>query len=139
MDIKIKKTCIIDDDDVYIYAIKRLMSLQKLCEDILVFKNGKDAVDYFVQHKDQVDALPDLILIDVNMPILDGWGFINEYLAHGFDQVKNADLYMISSSIDPRDVKKAEALPIIKKYIFKPITLQELNSLFGKIKQSSTS
>jgi hypothetical protein len=55
---------------------------------------------------------------------------------HGFQNAKEADLYMISSSIDPRDVKKAEALPIIKKYIFKPITLDELNALFGKTKAS---
>ena len=134
MDGQVKKTCIIDDDDVYIYAIKRLMSLQKLTDDILVFKNGKEAVDYFVAHKDNSDSLPDIILIDVNMPILDGWGFIDEYIANGFDKVKEADLYMISSSIDPRDVKKAEAISVIKKYIFKPITLDELSAVFGKVR-----
>jgi CheY-like chemotaxis protein len=137
MDIQVKKTCIIDDDDVYIYAIKRLMSLQKLCDNVLVFKNGKEAIDYFIAHKDNVDSLPDIILIDVNMPVLDGWGFIDEYLANGFDKTKVADLYMISSSIDPRDVKKAEAIPVIKKYIFKPITLDELNAVFGKTRATT--
>jgi CheY-like chemotaxis protein len=132
MDVQVKKTCIIDDDDVYIYAIKRLMSLQRLCEDVLVFKNGKEAIDYFITNKDDVHTLPDIILIDVNMPVLDGWGFIDQYLANGFDKTKVADLYMISSSIDPRDVKKAEAIPVIKKYIFKPITLDELSAVFGK-------
>jgi len=136
MNTQIKKTCIIDDDDVYIYAIKRLMSLQKLCEDVIVFKNGRDAVDYFIHNQQDPSLLPDIILIDVNMPVLDGWGFIDEYMNHGFQNAKEADLYMISSSIDPRDVKKAEALPIIKKYIFKPITLDELNALFGKTKAS---
>jgi CheY-like chemotaxis protein len=132
MTTQIKKTCIIDDDDVYIYAIKRLMSLQNLCDDVIVFKNGREAVDYFINNQQDPSLLPDIILIDVNMPVLDGWGFIDEYMSNDFQKLKEADLYMISSSIDPRDVKKAEALPIIKKYIFKPITLDELNALFGK-------
>ncbi len=128
---KVQKAFIIDDDEVYIYAIKRLIKIQNLCEELFVFTDGQQAVDYLFEHKDDGTPMPDLILIDVNMPVLDGWGFIEEFQKIDSNLTKNTKLFMVSSSIDPRDVKKAKAIPMIIKYIFKPITFEELKEVFS--------
>ncbi|MBK0383310.1 response regulator [Pedobacter sp. SD-b] len=128
---KVQIAFIIDDDEVYIYAIRRLIKIQNLCDEILVFTDGQQAVDYLSEHKDDISRLPDVIMIDVNMPILDGWGFIDEFQKMNITETKPMKLFMISSSIDSRDVKKAKEIAIIEKYIFKPITFEELKEVFS--------
>ncbi|MBC7653798.1 MAG: response regulator [Oligoflexus sp.] len=128
---KVQRAFIIDDDEVYVYAIKRLIKIQNLCEEVLVFTDGQQAVDYLLENKDDVTPMPEVIIIDVNMPVLDGWGFINEFQKIDFNLTNNTKLFMVSSSIDPRDVKKAKEIPMIIKYIFKPITFEELKEVFS--------
>lgn len=128
---KVQRAFIIDDDEVYIYAIRRLIKIQNLCEELFVFTDGQQAVDYLLAHKNDGTPMPDLILIDVNMPVLDGWGFIEEFQKMDSNLTKNTKLFMVSSSIDPRDLKKAKEIPIIVKYIFKPITFDELKEVFS--------
>lgn len=130
---KIKLTCIIDDDDIYVYAIKRLIDIQKLCDNILVFKDGREALDYFKNNIKNIDLIPDIILLDVKMPIMDGWQFVNEYIKLEIDKIKDVAMYMVSSSIDPRDIKRADAIPQIEKYLFKPITFDELKEIFNPL------
>lgn len=123
---------IIDDDDVYVYAIKRLISIQNLCENIVVFKDGQQALDYFKSTEMENKLQPDVILLDVRMPVMDGWQFLDEFVKLDVASKTNFDLYMISSSIDPKDTSKASKIPLIKKYIFKPITFDELKAIFKK-------
>lgn len=128
---KVQRAFIIDDDEVYIYAIKRLIKIQNLCDEVLVFTDGKQAVDYLEEHQNDGTQMPEVIMIDVNMPVLDGWGFIEAFQKMDLESTKNTKLFMISSSIDPRDVKKAKEIPLIIKYIFKPITFDELKEVFS--------
>jgi CheY-like chemotaxis protein len=128
---KVQRAFIIDDDEVYIYAIKRLIKIQNLCDEVLVFTDGKQAVDYLEEHQNDGTPMPEVIMIDVNMPVLDGWGFIEAFQKMDLESTKNTKLFMISSSIDPRDVKKAKEIPLIIKYIFKPITFDELKEVFS--------
>lgn len=129
---KIETVYIIDDDEVYTYAIKRLISIQKLCENVVVFTNGKEAIDYFKNEELLNDLTSKIILLDVKMPIMDGWGFIEEFVKINYTSKNNFDLFMISSSIDPKDTKRAESIALIKKYIFKPITFDELKFIFSR-------
>ncbi len=128
---KVQRAFIIDDDEVYIYAIKRLIKIQNLCDEVLVFTDGKQAVDYLEEHQNDGTQMPEVIMIDVNMPVLDGWGFIEAFQKMDLESTRNTKLFMISSSIDPRDVKKAKEIPLIIKYIFKPITFDELKEVFS--------
>ncbi len=124
-----KLTCIIDDDTVYVNLVKKLIQLKKLCENILVFKNGKEALDFF---KDS-DSLPDLILLDLNMPIMNGWEFLEEFspLKKAFE--KKTNLYVVSSSIDPLDSEKAKSIDAVCDYITKPISLQSFERIFNGV------
>ena len=125
---KVPKVCIIDDDEVYIFGLKRMMLKKELCDDILVFYNGQEALDYF--HTITLEtALPNLIFLDINMPIVDGWQFLEEYekLKTGFSNP--IPIYMASSSVDNRDLTRAKSYESVTEYLAKPIKLATLESI----------
>lgn len=122
-----KLTCIIDDDIVYVNLVKKLIQLKKLCDNILVFKNGKEAIDFFKDSK----SLPDLILLDLNMPIMNGWEFLEEFTPINKESDKISSLYVVSSSIDPVDSEKAKSIDCVRDYISKPISMQSFEQIFS--------
>jgi len=128
----VKTTFIIDDDEIYVYAIRRLISLRNFSENVFVFENGKLAIDYLTNTPPSEIAYPDVILLDVKMPIMDGWGFLEAFCELSLVKTHKLDVFMVSSSIDPRDLDKASSFPIIKKYLFKPINLSDLKSIFSE-------
>ncbi len=130
----VELACIIDDDDIYINLIKRIIETRKLCENLIVFKNGKQSLDYFeslLQDTDE-DKIPDIILIDLNMPIMDGWEFIEQFTKIKNRFNKSITLYIVSSSINPIDIDRAKSLNTIKDYLVKPIVMNQLESIFNE-------
>ncbi len=129
----IKKVCIIDDDPISIYGAKKIMENTNFCESFLIYKNGQLALDGLnkIGKKDE-KSLPEIILLDLNMPVMDGWEFLEEY-----DKVmvsKKPMLYIFSSSINPLDISKAKTNPNIQNFISKPMSesvLQELREDLG--------
>lgn len=127
----VKTTFIIDDDEIYVYAIKRLINIRNFSENIVSFKNGKLALDYFTNTLPEDMVLPDVILLDVRMPVMDGWAFLERFSQLDFEGKSKLEVYMVSSSIDPRDLDKASQFPLVKKYMFKPVNSEDLNLIFS--------
>ncbi|GAA3600582.1 response regulator [Flavivirga amylovorans] len=130
----IELACIIDDDDIYTNLVKRVIETKKLCKNLIIFKNGKQSIDYFEALLQNLEdsKIPDIIFIDLNMPIMDGWEFIEQ-----FTKIKNRfnkliTLYIVSSSINPVDIDRAKSLNSIKGYLVKPIVINELEVIFNK-------
>ncbi len=76
---KVKNVCIIDDDEVYIFGISKLIKSKELCENLMVFNNGLDALNYLKPIINTPYLLPDIILLDINMPTINGWEFAEEF------------------------------------------------------------
>lgn len=72
MKIKKPNICIIDDDRVYVNLISKIIQLRDLAQTIHIFKNGRDALNYFSSLKNVNAKIPDYVFLDVNMPIMDG-------------------------------------------------------------------
>jgi CheY-like chemotaxis protein len=72
---RIEKICVIDDDDIYQFLLKKELKSTNLLESTVVFNNGSKAIDYILTAKDAPETLPDVIFLDINMPIMDGWFF----------------------------------------------------------------
>nr|WP_321222116.1 response regulator [uncultured Psychroserpens sp.] len=73
------------------------------------------------------ENLPDIILLDINMPIMDGWQFLDEFVK--IESHKLITIYIVSSSIDPQDIKRAKKYQNISNYIVKPITIKKLKTI----------
>lgn len=129
---KIEIACIIDDDDIYVFGIKKLIEMHKYCENILVFKNGEEAIKYLTPIVTQTNELPDIILLDINMPVMDGWSFMEEFVKLKPQINKQITIYMVSSSIHDEDVNKAKLFTEISDYIVKPIKSADLKRMFVK-------
>ena len=76
---KIKNVYIIDDDEIIIYLTDRLISEEEFCEKNTTFENGLKALDKIKEVLEKNEALPDLLLVDLNMPVMDGWEFIDQF------------------------------------------------------------
>jgi CheY-like chemotaxis protein len=93
--------------------------------------NGKFAIDqlYEIQKKDPA-KLPDYILLDINMPIMNGWEFLDEYKRLNIDPQGKTKIYIISSSVFSNDINKARSYPLVKDFISKPLNVDKIVELF---------
>lgn len=124
---KIDITCIIDDDPIFIFGTKRIMQSIHFCKEYMIFNNGKEAYDNLKKIILNDEKQPDIILLDLNMPIWDGWEFLDEFIK--IPNEKKIRIYIITSSIDPADIERAKAYDFISNYIVKPITMDELKKM----------
>ncbi|MFV5695574.1 response regulator [Flavobacterium sp. LB3P122] len=124
---KNKLTYIIDDDKMSVKLISILISKNKFCEDVQPFYNAQAALDKLKQNCTENKNLPDAILLDLNMPIMDGWQFLDQFVLLPIK--KEISIFIITSSIDPIDIEMAKKYSVVKDYIMKPITTEKLNTL----------
>ncbi|WP_295178429.1 response regulator [uncultured Christiangramia sp.] len=132
---KVELACIIDDDKIYVNLVKKIIEIKKLSENLLIYKNGKEALDYFKNSMSSVtheNLLPDIIFLDLNMPVMDGWEFLNEFLKIKNNLNKKITLYVVSSSIDPRDLERVKSFNMVTDYLIKPIELKKFEKIFDK-------
>ncbi|KYG71585.1 response regulator receiver domain-containing protein [Roseivirga ehrenbergii] len=124
---KIDIACIIDDDPIFVFGAKRMMELANFCNGFMVFQDGKKALEGLAAIIASGNNLPELILLDLNMPVMDGWQFLDEFTKIKTD--KKITLYIVSSSIDNEDFNKAETYEVVSNYIVKPITMDTLKGI----------
>lgn len=132
---KVELACIIDDDKIYVNLVKKIIEIKKLSENLLIYKNGKEALDYFksiMENATDEDKLPDIIFLDLNMPVMDGWEFLNEFIKIKNNLNKKITLYVVSSSIDPRDLERARSINLVTDYLIKPIELKKFEKIFER-------
>ncbi len=114
--------------------IKKIVDIRKLSEHLLVFNNGKEALDYFTAIIENVskDAFSEIILLDLNMPVMDGWDFLKQFTKVNPPKGMQTTLYIVSSSIDPYEIEKAKSFSLVTDYLIKPIDLEEFEAIFNK-------
>ncbi len=134
----IDSVCIIDDDTIYVNLVSKIIELKKLSDRVLVFNNGKEALDFFLDAMTNMTSknkeVPQVIFLDLNMPIMDGWEFLQHFQAIKSKLDTNINLYVVSSSIDSRDIDRARAIEIVSDYLTKPINIDDFERIFTENK-----
>lgn len=125
------RVCIIDDDRIYRFTIDRYLKMHEISDQVIEFSDAEDALNFLESNVNNEAILPDVIFLDVNMPIIDGWQFLLNYQKFSKDFSKPIRIYMFSSSIDTRDKDRAKDFPEISDFIVKPISEQKLKELFN--------
>jgi two-component SAPR family response regulator len=120
------KFVIIDDDDITIFLTARILKQYNPNFEIESFKDGKFAIEHFLKNGYHQDWI---ILLDINMPIYNGWDFLEDIEKHHM----NMRIFMFSSSIDSRDQEKSKAFPFVLDYISKPLTGIKIEQLLSKL------
>jgi len=116
-------TFIIDDDPVFVLLFKKILSKLGVFETVINFENGQLALESLIEKFKNNLPFPNVIFLDINMPVLDGWEFLKALDKYKFkDDLK---IYMISSSIDSIEIKKYKKYPFVKNYISKPISAKD--------------
>ncbi len=122
----------VDDDRVALMISKLNLQKTQFCKEIITAENGKQALDYFnsqMQLPEEERKIPNLILLDLNMPVLDGWEFLDLFSQNYPSLHNHVKIALLSSSVNPDDKIKAEANPFVFIFIDKAIGIDNLKSL----------
>ena len=125
--------CIIDDDEIYKFTVKKTLEIKQLAKRTLVFSDGEEGIKFLSSNLENVDELPDLIFLDINMPIMDGFQFMDEYIKIHPKFSKKITIYMITSSVDPVDYEHAKKYTEISDFIVKPINAEDLEAIINSV------
>lgn len=131
------KIAVVDDDQIYQFVINRTLTYIVGSSKALNFSNCADFFNFLKRNASSEDLIPDLVLLDLNTPFMNGWDFLTAYEALGPALAKRPVIYLISSSVDPNDYQKALNNDLLAGFFSKPLTpkqLAEITQLVGESK-----
>lgn len=124
----IKTILIIEDDFVTRFLNREILEFANFCDNIVDASSGNEALSYFADIEkgdNPMDNLPEVMLLDLNMPVMDGWEFFEIFVEKFPEFVKKTKTFILSSSINPKDLDRAQKDPNIAAFLSKPIDEDE--------------
>lgn len=121
---------LVDDDAITRMVCERIIKMTEFSEKAITSENGKTAIDYFKQKVEKnEDNDVEIIFLDINMPVMNGWDFLDE-----FEELKGSftmlpKVYILSSTVDPEDYKKATSYSTVTNLISKPLSKEVFDDL----------
>jgi CheY-like chemotaxis protein len=128
---RVDTVCIVDDDPIYVFTTKQRLQIGSFCNNILIYNNGKEAFEALKALIEDNKPLPDIILLDLNMPVWDGWDFLDEFQT--IKANKKIAIYIVSSSDNPDDIARSKSYQIVNNFIIKPISIEKLDEELSKL------
>lgn len=120
---------LVDDNDTDNFINKRIIELANFSNSVIVKNSGKEALEYLQSEENNPDNLPDLIFLDINMPIVDGFVFLIEFEQLSETVKKKCKVCVLSSSDNSRDIERITSNEFVINFITKPLSVENLNSL----------
>ncbi|HEY4063809.1 MAG TPA: response regulator [Puia sp.] len=128
-----KNILLIDDDPIFVYLMRRIINSTSYSCEINEFTDGELAINYLNGIHDKTELLPDLIFLDLSMPVMDGWEFLKEYSRLRPGIKKNVTLFIVSSSISPQEVERAKTFRAVKDFLIKPLGKAKVIEIIGNL------
>ncbi|MDR3716354.1 MAG: response regulator [Puia sp.] len=113
---------IIDDDEIYQLVMKRTIEQSGLVKSVLQFYDGEEAIYFFKEKQTSTGMLPEMILLDLNMPYMNGWQFLDEFLKIEFEKDYKLSIFIVTSSSTTEEIDRAKDYSIVSGYHIKPIS-----------------
>jgi CheY-like chemotaxis protein len=130
---KHKTVMLIDDNDIDNFINEKMVKASSFAENVYVHSSAKSALEFLKNISSiqniSTDMVPSHIFLDINMPILDGLHFLNEFKTLQEDFISNIKIIMLTTSLNPSDITKTKAHKNVIGYLNKPLTESDLNDL----------
>jgi len=125
----------VDDDPITLMLCKMVIAKSSFASEIITAQNGEEALNYFDDLKlnnlgAEIKKYPSLVFLDLNMPVMDGWEFLDHFSKEEYTSAfKNTKIIVLSSTIDPNDIEKSKTYPMVLDFLSKPITKEIVENL----------
>lgn len=123
---RFKRVLLVDDNEIDLKINAKLISLNKLFDEIVICRSGNEALDYLNSQFEENKLIPTFILLDIQMPEMDGFEFLDRYKELSKTIKDSCTIAMLSSTLDFGDIKRAEANPHVVKLLKKPLSSNEV-------------
>ncbi len=125
---KLKGILLIDDDETTNIINEMLIMEMGITEQLFQARNGKEAIDLLQGLVNRQQVLPELIFLDINMPVMDGFAFLAAYKGLDFPEKATINIVMLTTSPNPIDIERAEKAGVTE-YVTKPLLEESLQSI----------
>ncbi|MEY3342885.1 MAG: hypothetical protein RL090_569 [Bacteroidota bacterium] len=127
---KENKILLVDDDDIHNFITENFIADHYPTTDVVAFNNPEVALDHLIHAKEQPEIdCPDVILLDINMPEMNGWQFLERFIKNNIDKICGSKIHILSSSMDPADISRSKEYSIVTSFISKPLTADKFEAI----------
>ena len=130
----INKVFCIDDDGITLVLCDMVIKKSRFAKEVITAKNGKEGLAWFSAYfsKNNTEAkpeAPEIVFLDLNMPVMNGWDFLEDFLMKYSERLPETKVVILSSTVNPEDFLKANRYDIVIDFINKPLTPEGLEGL----------
>ena len=126
---KFERVLLIDDNDIDNFINERMITTNMFSKTVVIKNSAEAALQFLKDNEGSESAMPQLIFLDLNMPEMDGFGFLEEFEKLSERVKKNAKVIVLSSSISPEDINRASTNQYVVKYVNKPLNEKYLEAI----------
>ncbi len=120
---------LVEDDPITVMVCDRIIKMSGFSDAVQSKQNGQDAIDHLKEIIEADKLVPDIIFLDINMPVMNGWDFLQEFESLKQQLKTSPRIFILSSTVDPEDYKKAAEFSTVEGFISKPLTQEHLKGV----------
>ena len=133
----INSVLLVDDDEATNVYNTVMIEDTGITDNILAARSVTEALNILNNAKENIDTLPELILLDINMPIMNGWYLLEELKQFEPEVLSRLNIVMLSASDNPNDIKKIDQYPFVIDYLSKPLSEDKIQKLISKYRSNA--